>query len=1377
MTSTVLPDSSTLSLRYSQFFTACHSLHASLESVGDQCALLDRVLHASLSSVHLPLQQRRLREAVHELLVFADYREELQRRKEQHLRLYGAGAGSGDGGVAAAARPAALPSGMTGFCPPAPSHTADCPFTTWRACRSKGEANQARRGRSSSDVPTARLVSSTQEDQDTEDAEVHNQPWVLPCGAVESSSTAPDVATRDDNLGFTVLSTCTPEAVRHCPLCTAHLLLQLCWWSVVLLQRVGVAAQADGSAAPFSLPHSVLPLSTKEATVHLMSIAQRLLQIGWHLSLTVTTEKVEVKSATSEQDDPVDAENHEEDQRLPDSAVDFDAQTQMTAARLASGCLGLSAALLASVPLLVPLRIPAPPAALMRITRQSPGSNVQATSGVPSPTELPRVAVAVVSLDDVVRVVRAGLMEACLTGLTLIDGGRSSIQVLVRTVTDLTWWENHAVRSGVARGSSPSSAPGVLCEKDAAPASPQPSSPGEAMLHYALSWPPPSPEAAMGSHSAELDELKQVAVLLWVFMEFVDECDSVDRVGRHCSRSSSPVGHSAAAAAADHGGTEVRTAPPAFLTEREERRCRLARTAELLDSQVKPRLLSLRDAADGACSTRGRQLLSLWWLLRAELVRYLHPGQGSVRSELQEAAREAIKCCDAAREFAGATVAHPDTQLWCLEGEAGDPARGRSGDSEVHNAPRSWRLCVPAGTAASPWMTMPSCSDVQPVAGAFPQTEGKFARIGVAPVVWLRLWLVLGTSVFRGTALTDILAARSAAAAAAAAREEESEGKEVGRAERHEPSPPAVSQARSQKQLSPSLTPGSTQGRRTVSPASAVPADVLGGSARRTSNKSKVGDAVPVRAHVVPRPRRGHMAKPASPSPPSSSLPPASRRMLSEQRRTRSSPSRSEEEMKARASAHTKDVIARGLHSLHFGMEHGSFWWRWKTLLTVPSTSPLNQAESSFLQRCIATSTARLYHGLGARTAEADYHRGRRESRQDKRGARLPCSYTTLSPSGSPLLHRGSRCLPRAFFALQPLMENSAKAYTTAMQALYHDHDACENSSRGDSLSSSSSHESPAAADPNAARVAGCEVTSDDERGVGGQASPEVSSAITVVDSGRSTGVVGECFPATSVVAACDADVRRVVQAYAAQVAATVANRAAEVTSPPDDQNTIKESVPSPLLVSGGIRFGGARFTATDMATSDHPSKPTLDQPARSSLSTSIHTAPTLSTAATTVLRNECIRESHNGGQKERLPGVSETKMASSSPSVVAPLSAEGATLPVSWAVFTERDSNALNRDETCTSASSHELKATLRSTVQVRDLTSVPQRSPTWAVKEAEKVTVVRPCQEAATSSMEEATRAIARLRRRPIVTAGKVTSSAAGEPTSLPSASIHPL
>ncbi|KEG09884.1 hypothetical protein DQ04_04491020 [Trypanosoma grayi] len=209
-------------------------------------------------------------------------------------------------------------------------------------------------------------------------------------------------------------------------------------------------------------------------------------------------------------------------------------------------------------------------------------------------------------------------------------------------------------------------------------------------------------------------------VLFTVFLQLV-ELKELPPPPTHCQR---PSSHGEAAAA-----------------------CLRAR--EALDTIVRPRLLKLCDAADGAISTRGCQSESLYWLLRGTLCHILNALSMTPSTEVAHifdaeettaCTREAVKRGEAAREFVG----HPLAPQW---------VNALLSDSEApkHTALGEWRLQIEK--------TVWSGNDTATVEGGLPGWE-RVTDVALLPPAAMRMWMVLTRTLFRSVS-ADLVVARA----------------------------------------------------------------------------------------------------------------------------------------------------------------------------------------------------------------------------------------------------------------------------------------------------------------------------------------------------------------------------------------------------------------------------------------------------------------------------------------------------------------------------------------------------------------------------------------------------------------------------------------
>ncbi|RNF05172.1 hypothetical protein TraAM80_04744 [Trypanosoma rangeli] len=208
------------------------------------------------------------------------------------------------------------------------------------------------------------------------------------------------------------------------------------------------------------------------------------------------------------------------------------------------------------------------------------------------------------------------------------------------------------------------------------------------------------------------------------------------------------------------------------------------RARDILDKVLQPRLVKLCDAADGAISTRGRQLQSLCWLLRGTLCHILNalslaPSTATILSHTYNAdaplacTREAVNRSDAAQEFVG----HPLVPAWIdqmlgeLEGGAVRPGENRlpsmRADKNGGAATTQWRLRVDGDAAPTAAFDATEeekeerekriCDGAD--VGVLPPHE-RVTEVAPLPPPAMRLWFVLAQTLFRSTS-ADLVAAGS----------------------------------------------------------------------------------------------------------------------------------------------------------------------------------------------------------------------------------------------------------------------------------------------------------------------------------------------------------------------------------------------------------------------------------------------------------------------------------------------------------------------------------------------------------------------------------------------------------------------------------------
>ncbi|KAH9597405.1 hypothetical protein LSM04_003911 [Trypanosoma melophagium] len=204
------------------------------------------------------------------------------------------------------------------------------------------------------------------------------------------------------------------------------------------------------------------------------------------------------------------------------------------------------------------------------------------------------------------------------------------------------------------------------------------------------------------------------------------------------------------------------------------------RAREVLDTIVQPRLLKLCDAVDGAVCTRGRQLQSLYWLLRGTLSHILNTlcisTTSPTRSEADryksedplECMREAVKGSEAAREF----LAHPLAPDWVniimTQQQHHHPPHSNTtittandgkdnvekGEKEHMRGIGWWRLQIEMHANDKHYCEKESTPENVTLSPLERVTD-----VALLPLSAMRLWFVLARTVFRSVS-ADLVSAR-----------------------------------------------------------------------------------------------------------------------------------------------------------------------------------------------------------------------------------------------------------------------------------------------------------------------------------------------------------------------------------------------------------------------------------------------------------------------------------------------------------------------------------------------------------------------------------------------------------------------------------------
>lgn len=201
-----------------------------------------------------------------------------------------------------------------------------------------------------------------------------------------------------------------------------------------------------------------------------------------------------------------------------------------------------------------------------------------------------------------------------------------------------------------------------------------------------------------------------------------------------------------------------------YLQKKQKHYDRLGVGKMLLDAQVKPVLQELSNSSNGSSAARGRQLLALMWLLKAEIIRFREEitspsgtgGDEDMLKQIKEAEACALAQTDTAKDFIGMSMQYftndekPPSQPFTSK------PRSSMQIGELIDEPStlSWRSVLPCfkgkdnAESFGEYNAKSTSNHIQ--------KEGSIQYLGVIPPGWIRMWLTLCREVFRSPA-TDLV--------------------------------------------------------------------------------------------------------------------------------------------------------------------------------------------------------------------------------------------------------------------------------------------------------------------------------------------------------------------------------------------------------------------------------------------------------------------------------------------------------------------------------------------------------------------------------------------------------------------------------------------
>lgn len=686
-------DITTDAVRYYRFFLACHTLQRSIDRIADALVSLDRLLLASLSPVYLPLQQERIGTAFFEVVAYARARQNLQEAAWRQSRLYGTCEGSRPSDPSTSTAAAGNAAGPP---PPPLGHSDTCPYMTWK-----------KQQHGSGSLRPARLSAMSN-------------------SKAGGKATGSDAAVPDDPYTDDFMQTLTFEVLRSCPRCVAQIYYQSCWVALALLLQLNIVSLAHSAVAPRTMPDAVLSVSPREGVVHLYYTSQRLAQNAMQLSLLLvvegkgggTTTAMKGQGNTPRARKACEGLSHVLYGAPPlspdittEGSAPYGVAFRCRVARCVHALLGTSLALLETFPALWPALevnasldyadgggsndVGSPPA-----TARSTGSDRR----TPSPSLLNEASGAkewLYTEADAVLAVRAALLRVCVLAFTGgLAGTAMGSQELLLLARRITQYEVARRRvKPVAKGGGGTSNKGCIYRI------------AHAWRNGTIADPTTNGAANVmelapdGRPLREFEELKQVLVMLAVFLDLVEDRDEQE------------IGS---------------------IANRVARHERLSLAYRVMEDGVGTYLQALRDSSNGSASARARQLLALYWLLHAQLEYY-------------------IVSSDEGNESSDGELGPPDyvKEVWRLAVQECDDAREFLGMDLIRDTPgRPWRLLPPQEPDATVTVGQPHTSR---------RRAAHVLPLALLPMLRIRMWLILCPSIFRGGAPDLLLAQQSAA--------------------------------------------------------------------------------------------------------------------------------------------------------------------------------------------------------------------------------------------------------------------------------------------------------------------------------------------------------------------------------------------------------------------------------------------------------------------------------------------------------------------------------------------------------------------------------------------------------------------------------------